>query len=876
MDKLILLQYRNNASYNDFIGEYYHFPKNKYLYFFKNLPVDFIYYEPSKAYFGFGVITKIFEDKSNIDHCFAKIEKYKPFSNEVRFYNSENKPREESQYYNVQNAVRMITDEEYKEIVLEGAPEESFVADANLISVMGEQLIANEKVGILELIKNSVDAGATYCNIHFEQLPDLPASLDYLYPDLPGPVIIIEDNGKGMDYNTLLDGWLRPASTIKTDVKKRMEAEHEKTIQNNNHSAYIALVEKIKKENNNRIPLGEKGIGRFAANRLGQYLTVVTKVKENDYELVLNINWELFEYNTNFGKTDLNDVKVCIKKNTPTKQYESGTRLIIYGKKENFKLTGQFIKNDIKDAITLLKSPRFNKAVFDVNIVCPQIPKEGLEFRSILDQVEAPIRLECLVNGDGFADLELHFDPLENIPLAKDFKREKVNLCQTDEDNKGYWDHLPQCGEFYLSVNLYYRTKDWYNIDVKAINEVLDNFGGISIFRDDINVYEAKWGSTVDWLGLTKRHIKQGFRISYYNMFGAVYIYQDKNLLIKDKTDRQGQIENQAWKDLCALIRTALLRAEIFFIGKRDEYKNIGTERNPKKLAADVNAAGKLVHNISHRYDVVNDPISILEDVISKEYDPKTYLINLGNSLKNMKESLTLIESVQDMLLDHASYGIALAVSVHEISKLTSNFYNSVTSALNGKMDIKEMLEPLQHASYVVRNELRRIGDINVVRNETVRNFSINDAVRYSLRIYEYQFEKKLITATYSESKNFELNTKKSAVLQILSNLISNSVYWLKGCETRKIHIEINSQKRYIIVADSGPGISEIIRPYLFQPGYSLKLPPSGLGLYICKYHMNSIKGRIYEAGINDRLPEYNGAQFLLDFSKVPEGKNEK
>lgn len=62
---LVLTQYRNDSSYNDFIGKYYHFPANEaqsYLKQFDTLPIEFIYYEPAKnggkgEYYGFGRIT---------------------------------------------------------------------------------------------------------------------------------------------------------------------------------------------------------------------------------------------------------------------------------------------------------------------------------------------------------------------------------------------------------------------------------------------------------------------------------------------------------------------------------------------------------------------------------------------------------------------------------------------------------------------------------------------------------------------------------------------------------------------------------------------------------------------------------------------------
>lgn len=87
----------------------------------------------------------------------------------------------------------------------------------------------------------------------------------------------------------------------------------------------------------------------------------------------------------------------------------------------------------------------------------------------------------------------------------------------------------------------------------------------------------------------------------------------------------------------------------------------------------------------------------------------------------------------------------------------------------------------------------------------------------------------------------------------------------------RKIRLKIDANDRSIVVADNGEGIHDSIMPYLFQPGYSLKFPPSGLGLYVCKHYMNLMKkrGDIYLAKERDKIKGLSGAQFLLDFSKV-------
>src|ERR1700733_2249756 len=91
----------------------------------------------------------------------------------------------------------------------------AFVADARLISVLGEQLIGSEKVGILELIKNAYDAGASVCTVTLEGAPGLRPTERTLsdYDTLPGPIIEMCDDGSGMSRDDLVHGWLRPATS---------------------------------------------------------------------------------------------------------------------------------------------------------------------------------------------------------------------------------------------------------------------------------------------------------------------------------------------------------------------------------------------------------------------------------------------------------------------------------------------------------------------------------------------------------------------------------------------------------------------------------------------------------------------------------------
>jgi len=268
---LILTQYRNDSEYNNFIGKFYHFPatsQKNYLNQFKYLPIEVIYYEPDKkgdgVFYGYGKITKQpFIDRKTPDHFFVEISDFKLFSKPVSFKNNSGEILEKlynSDYYNYNNAVRKIKPQFLDELCLDGGILLNFKADAHLVQVLGEQLIASERIGILELVKNAFDAGASYCKVKIEKIPNLPNIPDSIYDfnKFEGPVIIVEDDGCGMTKDQIELGWLRPASTLKTSVKERLKREREQAISENKLEFLESYIEILKSKNKGRIPLGEK------------------------------------------------------------------------------------------------------------------------------------------------------------------------------------------------------------------------------------------------------------------------------------------------------------------------------------------------------------------------------------------------------------------------------------------------------------------------------------------------------------------------------------------------------------------------------------------------------------------------------------------
>jgi len=163
---------------------------------------------------------------------------------------------------------------------------------ARLMTLLGDQLITDKCVAVIELIKNCYDADATNVCVRFGNLSN------YKFNSLPKEqlsFIEIEDDGCGMSFDTIKEVWLRPATPNKFDKKKR----------NQLHTA------------KGRIIQGEKGIGRFAIHKLGEYIELFTK-EEGKKEVKLEMNFSDYDpneanlFNQNVSYKLLEDVKNTI------------------------------------------------------------------------------------------------------------------------------------------------------------------------------------------------------------------------------------------------------------------------------------------------------------------------------------------------------------------------------------------------------------------------------------------------------------------------------------------------------------------------------------------------------------------------------------
>ena len=194
-----------------------------------------------------------------------------------------------------------------------------FIVTSRVISHLGESLIKNESIALLELVKNSYDANARHCWVDFTY------QLDTLHR------IKIEDDGDGMTMSIIQTVWL----VIGTDNKKKQ----------------------LEKTSVGRLPLGEKGIGRLGAHKLGKIITLYSKTREGK-EVQLNIDWTKLE-----SSTAIDDFTIDVQENeTPVYfcgEKTHGTVIIVDQLKADW--TRRKIREVYRD-LTSLNSP-FSRSI---------------------------------------------------------------------------------------------------------------------------------------------------------------------------------------------------------------------------------------------------------------------------------------------------------------------------------------------------------------------------------------------------------------------------------------------------------------------------------------------------------------------------------
>jgi Histidine kinase-, DNA gyrase B-, and HSP90-like ATPase len=375
-----------------------------------------------------------------------------------------------------------------------------FSTSAQAVRRWGRESISDPIVALLELVKNSYDADADLCNIVFDNVRIKEKGR-----------IVIKDNGTGMTEEDILKKWLRAATNNKS------------------------LSKETKKHKRRKI--GEKGIGRFATERLAKKVTLISRPENLSVGYVLEIDW------SEYDDPDADFEKVPLRLNSFTKpKKEHGLELVLECLDESW--DEKNIEN-MNTEISLMIPPTDKKGKFEVKVQASEFPK-----------YEGKIKSNFLNGADFMLNARLEKDGKITYTIKK---RGRKPVKREDKMGKFLSGPLEfQLFFFYLGQTDYLTKKDNATIDFSLRKNIMSQFSGIKLYRDGFRVKPFGDPSN-DWLDLNVERVNNPTLFpGKKQIFGVVKISKDDNKYIEDTTSRENVIANLAWGDLKRFVKGAL------------------------------------------------------------------------------------------------------------------------------------------------------------------------------------------------------------------------------------------------------------------------------------------------------------------------------
>lgn len=682
----------------------------------------------------------------------------------------------------------------------------SFRPRARLIKTIGEELISNDIVAIIELVKNSYDADADVVEIIFngqvEEIKDNKGKILRRYLKKEGSSITIIDNGDGMILDTIKNSWMEPATISKKYLKESQTKKRKVT--------------------------GEKGIGRFASAKLASDLKIVTKsIDENEIEATFN--WDDFSDDTKY----LDQVECKWEVRSPQIIKKKGTTLFLTN------LNSEWDEDKFKQlriALSRMINPISPIIDFLIDFKLPEtlnVPGGIIESPDTLNNPDYKVRGNIDKNGlaEVFYSSKNNTDEVKIIS-AKNILKEDFN---------------PSSGPFSFEFRVWDR--DLESIDGlakkidstrKSIKADLDALGGISIYRDKFRV--LPYGETKnDWLRLDMRRVQNPtMRVSNNQIIGYVSVSLQTNPDLKDQSNREGIVDSKSFTDL---------QLQIIAILNELEQKRYN-ERRPEGL--NESADGKSLFNdfnIESLIDLVKTKLPKDEEAIKLVEQTET----------RIKEGVKRVQNVIARYRRLSTLGLLIDSVLHDgnnyIGKidLASNLINSELEEKSPNMDeIKTQTQNVLILRKSLAQLFKRLEPFGGKKRGHPTDIILEEAILNMFELHKTELTTNKISYSLPTSQTV-VKLDESDIQTIILNLLQNSIYWLgqRNNEDKQIAVTIERVEDSIsvIFSDNGPGVKEENIKSIFDPYFSSKQNGIGLGLTI----------------VGEIITEYDGSLSLVD-----------
>ena len=710
----------------------------------------------------------------------------------------------------------------------------AFRFHARALAALGRDLVTDDVVAVMELVKNAYDALATHVGVLIR------SDVDGSEPSY----VEIADDGHGMDGATIRDVWCVVATPFRREQPVAMAGPR------------------------TRFVTGEKGLGRLSAARIGREISVVTKTAGGAV-LAFSLDWDRL-----LEAEDLNGAAFNVS-HLPAAAFDGiqGTRIRISALRS---VWSENKVEDLRQHLARLVSPFARGEDFSLRLDAPGFGRE-----SDLQNIRPPqfmsqpkYAIEGTVNVDGTMCGRYRHRPLggskgrerelrEDWPAIVDSlpASDRADVCESG----------PGCGPFEFEIRAWDLTTD-------DTRDIADHFGenrrnvrgaiasqrGVSVYRDDILVLPKSDGSR-DWLGLDLRRVSRvGHRLSTSQIVGYVRITKAGNPELVDTSDREGLASNSAMVSFRHLVtRIVALLGQQRHVDRMAD-RDTGTARD---LFASLSAEPLVA-----KLEGLRDDGGSLGDVIEAVKD-------FGSELNRSRVDIERRFGYYNRL---AVIGTIAQMVIHEIRNRTTvigrglrkagDLVERVRDEVTGKAvqlagESVTALEGLADRFAPLANRGYRSGRRTSVVEECIDRCRAMQAA---------EIRSSGVAVEGPSSNRTAVRIDPGELDAIILNLVANSLYWMRRHEgQRRLRFRVTSgphvDRVTVSVDDSGPGIDPEDRERVFWPGVTRKPDGIGMGLTVASELVDGHGGRMRTI-----VPgELGGSTFEFDLPLGKEGITE-
>lgn len=762
-----------------------------------------------------------------------------------------------------------------------------FKVTARTILQLGGQLISSDGIAFYELIKNSFDARAkrAYVDIAVrlpnslwskavDQLDEWRGRSDREFTKASG--LFKEEIVESVIPSRISDAWLTEFASASTldelwavlwdanYIQFRDTGEGMTLKELDNVYLMVGTPKRLsqriaaKKAKKQEVILGEKGIGRLSAMRLGDRLSVRTATENDTHWNELSIDWREFEELPGQLIEEIDVEPLRGEKKTSG----SGTTITIRGLYSTW--SQERLRQIANTDLCRFTDPFAEKNPFPISIkwngAAVPVPRmSDLIPEHAHATVEACLEYETDENGDWQPTLSGTIDYLisgqTNAPIKGYSNKfschtaEIRSMLQGPDYQGATLDDILKLGPF--SMNCY-----WFNRRLLKTIEVNDEklnlrdliaqwSGGLMVYRDGFRV-APYGGADDDWLNLDRKALaSQAYKVNRAQIIGKVDISSLDNPALIDQTNREGLRDCPEKLVLVAMLKYVLETEFRTYIVDVDnelrEKERISFGRLSERL---VEVEDKIEHSLKQLEEVnVGFPNYGIGEI---EHELRSAFKVVVGVVSTMQQNVEDIEGERERILFLASLGLSIEKLAHELNRATRHALESIKSS-SGKTINPEKMRTATLQLISLQKRLQNLDPMLSPSRQRKSEFDLVEEVESIVAGHEAQFARHDITCQVETIGKEPIKVKlvRAMIVQVLENLIDNSVYWLsisardrrRANSKSKIRVIIDGVKGTMKVWDSGPGVAVENADRVFRAFYTKKPAGKGkgLGLYISR-----------------------------------------